>query len=380
MEKAKISAKQLFVVVVLFEMGSAILVGLASTAKQDAWITILLGMIGGITLFIVYHRLFLFYPDLPLTSYVQKIVGKWMGRILALLYIVYFIYIAGRVLRDFGELLTATIYTNTPLIFLITVLMITILYAINKGFEVIARVGELFFVVVYLMAIAGFFLIIFSGLIHLENLKPMVENGWMPILKTTMRETLTFPFGEMIVFTMLLPYLNKPEKAKVMCILGMVLSGINITIASVINVATLGVDLFVRAPYPLLATVGKIQLAQFIERLDVLFMLYLMIAGFIKVAIFYYAAVIGTADLFNFKDYRKLTLPIGTIVLFAAMVMAQNYMEHIKEGLDVVPILLHWPLQIIIPVLLLVIAYLRKKISQKQSMPDVSQTADGADA
>jgi spore germination protein KB len=378
MEKAKISPKQLFVVVVLFEMGSAILVGLASSAKQDAWISILLGMLAGILLFLVYHRLFLFYPDLPLTSYIQKIVGKWVGRTLALMYIVYFIYLAGRVLRDFGELLTSTIYTNTPMVFLITVLLVTIAYAIHKGFEVIARVGEIFFGVVYLMAIVGFFLIIFSGLIHLENLRPMLENGIVTILKTTMRETLTFPFGEMIVFTMLLPYLNKPKKARMMCILGMVLSGVNITIASIVNIATLGVDLFVRAPYPLLATVGKIQLAQFIERLDVLFMLYLMIAGFIKVAIFYYAAVIGTADLFQFKNYRKISLPIGMIVLLAAIVMAQNYMEHIKEGLQVVPIFLHWPFQIIIPVTLLGIAYIREKLKQKKSQ-GVTQTSDGAD-
>ena len=49
MEKAKISATQLFVLVVLFEMGSAILVGIASDAKQDAWIAILLGLAGGIS-------------------------------------------------------------------------------------------------------------------------------------------------------------------------------------------------------------------------------------------------------------------------------------------------------------------------------------------
>ncbi|NRD79331.1 GerAB/ArcD/ProY family transporter [Bacillus sp. BRMEA1] len=367
MEKAKISAKQFFALVVLFEMGSAILVGFPSQLKQDAWIAVILGMVSGIALFFIYYHLFLYYPDLPLTSYVQKIFGKWIGRILAFFYILYFAYIAARVLRDFGELLTTTIYTNTPIFFLMTLLMLSVVYAILKGFEVIARVGELYFGVVYIMAIVGFFLIIFSGLLHLDNLKPILENGWKPVIKTVLKDTLTFPFGEMVVFTMLLPYLKQPKKAKIVCISGMILSGINFTIATIINIATLGVALFARSPYPLLSTISKIELASFIERLDVLFMLYLMIAGFIKVAVFFYAAVIGTTDLFQLKDHRKISFPMGILILLTAMMIAPNYSEHIEEGLRIVPIYLHWPFQIIIPFLLLVVAIIRHKFQQKKA-------------
>jgi spore germination protein KB len=370
MEEAKIKGSQLFILIVLFEMGSALVVSLGTDAKQDAWMTILIGMAGGIFLYyFVYNRLFLFYPDIPLTSYVQKIIGKWVGRLLAIMYIIYFMYLAARVLRDFGELLTTTIYSNTPLLIINALMILTIVYAVQKGFEVVARIGELYFGLVYLLALAGFTLVIFSGLIHLENLRPMFENGWMPILKTVAGQTLTFPFGEMIVFTMLLPYLNEPKKAKMVCISGMVLSGLNIAIAVVINTATLGVDLYARSPFPLLNTIGKIQIGNFIERLDVFFMLYLMIGGFFKITIFYYAAVVGTADIFRFKSHKKLCFPMGFIILFASMSIASNYAEHAKEGLKVVPIFLHWPFQIFIPIMLLLIAYFRnrKKKPQNQS-------------
>jgi len=40
MEKAKISASQLFILMVLFELGSALLVPLAIRAKQGAWLAI----------------------------------------------------------------------------------------------------------------------------------------------------------------------------------------------------------------------------------------------------------------------------------------------------------------------------------------------------
>jgi spore germination protein KB len=366
MEKAKINASQMFILVFLFEMGSAILVGLGAEAEQDAWIPILLGMAGGLLLFLVYYHLFKYYPELPLTSYVQKITGNWIGRILGFFYIIYFLYCASRVLRDFGELLTTTIYTSTPLIVINSLMIVTIIYAIHKGLEVIARVGQLFFGIIYLMAISGIILIMLSGLIHLENLQPILENGWKPVIRTFLGETINFPFGEMVVFTMLLPFLNDPKKVKIACLGGMTLAGINITITVVINIAALGPDLFVRSNFPLLSTIGKVQLANFIERLDVLFMLYLVIAGFFKITLYFYAAVAGAANLFNIKNQYKLSFPIGFIILFASVTIAANYAEHIKEGLVVVPIILHWPFQILIPCLLLVIAFFRNRKQQKQ--------------
>ncbi|WP_462409715.1 GerAB/ArcD/ProY family transporter [Neobacillus sp. Marseille-QA0830] len=365
MERTKINASQLFVLVILFEMGSAILVGLGTTAKQDAWIAVLLGLAGGILVFLIYYRLFRYYPDLILTSYVQKITGKWIGRLIGFLYVLYFMYCASRVLRDFGELLVSTIYNSTPLIVINCLMILTVIYALYKGIEVIARVGEFYLLVVYVMALIGFVLIIASGLIHLENLRPVLENGWMPVLKTTFGETLNFPFGEMVVFTMILPHLNESKKVKLIGITGLVLSGTNIVITTVINIAAMGTNIFVRANFPLLSTISRIQLANFIERLDVLFMLYLVIGGFFKITLYFYAAVSGAGDIFKLKSHEKLGFPIGALVLFASVTIASNYAEHIKEGLEVAPLYLHWPFQIIIPSILLVIAFFRNRTKNR---------------
>ena len=95
MEKAKISAYQLFVLMFLFELGTALLVPLAIEAKQDAWLTILFGMIGGFLLFFVYYGLYQYYPDSLPTEYIQKIIGKVLGRLLA------FFFLSVSVLRGF---------------------------------------------------------------------------------------------------------------------------------------------------------------------------------------------------------------------------------------------------------------------------------------
>lgn len=247
MEKAKISATQLFILMVLFELGSALLVPLAMGAKQDAWLAILIGMLCGFFFFLIYHKLYSYYPDLLPTEYMQKILGKVLGTLLAFIYIVYFLYDASRVLRDFGEMLLTFAYPDTPLFIANALLMLVIIYITRKGIEAIARSGELLFIFMYFLAIAGFILIISSGLIDFKNLQPVLKEGILPVAKVALTETLYFPFTEAIVFTMLLPYLSNPKKANVTMLCATGLSGINLIITMIINISVLGVDLTTRS-------------------------------------------------------------------------------------------------------------------------------------
>jgi spore germination protein KB len=360
-EKAKINANQLFVLIVLFELGSALLVPLAIEAKQDAWLAILLGMAGGFILFLIYHRLYQFYPDLLPTEYAQKIMGKSFGRLFAFLYIHYFAYLAARVLRDFGEMLVTFFYIETPLFIVSALLMIVIIYSVRKGIEVLARTGELLVVLIYLLGSSGFILIVASRLIDLNNLKPVLEEGIWPVMKVAITQTWHIPFGEAIVFSMVLPYLNNQKKAKITGLLALGLSGITLALVMAINISVLGVNLTSRSHFPLLSTIQTIKVADFLERLDVFFMLAMVIGGFFKISIFTYAAVTGTANLFNINEPSQLAYPIGIVILFLSITMANNFPEHFQEGLLVVPLVLHLPFQVIIPLLFLVAAFFKNR-------------------
>lgn len=365
MEKAKISLYQLFVLILLFELGSAILVPLASDAKQDAWLAILFGMAGGLFLFWVNYRLFLYYPELVPPEYMQKLLGKIAGTILAFCYIIFFMYTAARVLRDFGEMLLTFAYLETPLFIVNALLMLVIIYAVSKGIEVVARTGELFFISIYFLAITGFILIIFSGLIDMNNLKPLLEEGIFPIARVVFTQTLYVPFGEAIVFSMIFPYITvtKRKSAIKVGLFAIMLSGINLAITMVINIGVLGVDLTARSQFPLLSTIQSIQVADFLERLDVFFMISTVICIYFKVSIYFYAAVASTAVIFKIKEPSRLTYPMGMVILFISVTIASSYAEHLKEGLKFVTRYLHPFFLIVIPLLLLGIAFLKNRKS-----------------
>ena len=132
-----------------------------------------------------------------------------------------------------------------------------------------------------------------------------------------------------------------------------------------INISVLGVDLTARSQFPLLSTVQTIQVANFLERLDVFFMLGLVIGIFLKISILFYAAVIGTASLFKVQSPSRLSYPFGLIVLFMSMSIASNFQEHIHEGMKVVMYVLHLPLLVVIPIFLLLIAFLKNRKNKR---------------
>jgi spore germination protein KB len=361
MEKAKISLYQLFVLILLFELGSAILVPLAIDATQDAWMAILFGMLGGLFLYWVYYRLFYYYPELSPSEYMQELLGKILGKILSFCYIIFFLLIAARILRDFGEMLLTFAYIETPLFIVNALLMLVIIYAVSKGIEVLARTGELFFVFIYFLAIAGFILIAFSGLIDTNNLKPILEEGIFPVARVVFTQTLSFPFGELFVFSMILPYVKDRKKAKMTGLFAIALSGINIAITMAINIGALGVDLTLRSPFPLLSTIQSIQVAEFLERLDVFFMISSVICIFLKISIFVYAAVTSSAILFKVKKPSSLPYPFGMVILFMSVTIASSYAEHITEGLKFGTRFLSPIFFIFIPLLLLVMAFFKNR-------------------
>lgn len=363
MEKAQIGVFQLFAMMVLFELGTAIVVPLGLSAKQDAWITILLGMVGGVFLFFVYSQLSRLYPGLLLTGYSQKILGKFVGTVIGMFYLVFFIYGAARDLRDGGEFLQTAIYDQTPLFALNALMILAICYVIYKGIEVIGRTGEIFFLLMLFLGAIGGLLILFSGTMDVHNLQPVLASGWRTIVKTTYPEMIMFPFGETICFTMILPYVSRPQLCMKIGIAAMVFSGIILCLITVVEVAVLGANITVRTTFPLLTTISKVNIAEFLQRMDLIVVLALIINDFFKVAIFFYAAVIGTADLFRLPKYQAAVIPIGIIVLFVSMNVASNFSQHLAEGKFVLKTLFLL-CSAVIPLFLLGMALIRKRIGK----------------
>ena len=375
MEKAKVSAIQLFALMFLFEMGTALVVSYGIGAKRDAWLAILLASGAGIVLFFIHYSLFRQYPNLPLTGYARKIFGKYPGWIIGLLYILYFLYIAARNLREFGDILLTSTLPETPLLAILILFVLAICYVLSLGIEVLARTAEIFIIVLVFIGFIGNLLVFLSGNLDIRNLQPFLENGWKPILTTVFPLSISFPFGEMIVFTMLLPYLNRPESVKKVWLSALISSGFALSWTTSLDIAVLGVEQVERSTFPLLSTIGKVNLMEFLQRLDAIVVLTLLITVFFKASIFFYSAVIGIVDLFKLKNHQQVVFPVGVILIFLSMVIASDFAEHMEEGLVITGYYLHIPFLMIIPLLMLVVSLIRNRFQKAKDKNSKSESS-----
>jgi spore germination protein KB len=356
----KISLWQLFILIFIFEMGSAVMVGIGNDAKQDAWIAIGVASIMGVGLILFYHRLISRIEGKNLFQLFEVAFGKWGGKAFTFLYIVYFLYIAARVLRDFGELLISSILPSTPVEVTGIVIMLIITYVLYLGIEVLARTSEIFLPYVILFILGVGFGIVVSGEMHMENLLPILPEGVGPVIKAVFPGLLTFPFGELVVFTLIMPYVSNAKYVGKVSVFSVLAAGGLLIYTSVVQITTLGFEMKNRSTFPLLSAAREVSLLDFIERIDLLIVFIMMFGVIIKVAVFTYGGLKGL-EFISDLPYRYFSFPIAMLVAYMSVFMSDNFAEHIEEGLKFVPLFLHVPFQLGIPLLLFPIILWRSK-------------------
>jgi len=361
MGKEQISSGQLFVLIFLFEMGTSIVLPIGFSNQKDLWISISIASIGGILLFLLYHYLFLEYPELPLSRYARKILGRELGWIVSILYGTFFIYNGSRDLREGGELLVNTVYNQTPLLVIETMLLIVVIYALHKGIEVLARMAELYFVVLLFLGGLGIIIVLFANIIHLENLEPILENGWKPVIKTAFPNISMFPFGELICFTTIFPFLKKKQTEKKVGIAAIMFSTLTLIFIHTLEISVLGENVYRDSPFPLLRMIQKASIGDFIERLDIFAIIILIIGDFYKISLYCLSAITIVSDVFNIPDNRKVIWPIASLILFSSITEASTLAEHFEEGDIVIRIFLPL-LSVGIPGLMVTIHLFRKRL------------------
>jgi len=347
---------------VLFSLGTAIVVSYGAEAHRDAWLAILIGgFFGGTLIFLVYSSLYRMYPNFSPILYAQQIVGKWIGWLLGVIFVIYFLHGATRDLRDYGDLLTSSMFTQTPLFIIHIMMILAMIYVLRLGIDVLARLAEIFFAIIFTLGVIGVISILLSKKIEFNNLFPIMEHGLTGVLSDSFPSLFVVPWGEMLACTLLFPYLNNPQSVMRVGLSAVVFSTIILSITIIVNISVLGLDVFSRANFALYETIRRVSLMEFIERLDPIVLLTLIIGDFFKVSIFFYAAVIGTTDLFKIKNPKTLVLPIGIIILLASLTVSGNFAEHVKIGAKVLPPYFHMPITVIIPIVLLLVAMVRRR-------------------
>ncbi|HEY3367855.1 MAG TPA: endospore germination permease [Symbiobacteriaceae bacterium] len=335
-----------------FLVGSSLVLPMGIQAKQDSWLALLLG--GGASLAVVwlYTALARLFPEQSLVAYSRILLGEWLGRLVGLLYLWYGLHLGALVLRNFGEFLTTSLLPSTPISVCIVTLMLLCAYGVRMGLEPLARASQV--MVMLLVVQVAFSTILVAKDVHLENLRPMLEQGPVPVLQAAFG-LLSFPFGETVLFALLLPWVRPVGGVKRTVMLTVGAAAIFLAAVHARNVAVLNAHLAGTSRFPSLVVVQFIDVADFLNRLDALIVGNWIVAGFMKVSICLLGTATGLAEWLGGLDYRPLVLPLGAIMAALSILVYDNASAMSAFAAVIWPVY-SVPFQILMPLLLLGLA------------------------
>jgi len=354
--KDQITTPQAAVIVINFILGSGLLTLPRSATEKvhtpDVWISVILGGILTMIAGVIMVKLSQKFPQKTFYQYCNEIIGKWVGGLLSLFIICYFLLTSGFQLRSMAEVISYLLLEGTPTWAITMIFMWVGLYLIIGGINPIARLFEIilpltviFFLVVVFMSIKIF---------EIDNLRPVLGEGVIPVLKGVKTTALAFTGPEIML--LLIPFMNHPQKAVKALLVGVSIPLIFYVITVVMVIGALSVEGVVTRTWPTLDLIRSFEVSGLIfERFESLLLVVWIMQIFSSFTISYYAAALGLAQLSK-KSIHPFMFGLLPILYIIAMI-PKNINDQFKIG-DFIGNVALW-LFGLLPLLLLIISRIK---------------------
>ncbi|MGO4886277.1 endospore germination permease [Anaerobacillus sp. MEB173] len=361
-EKGRISARQMAITMYLTILSTGILFVPAITnsdAGRDMWISPIWPSFLGFMMIYIVLKLNKLYPNKSIIEQSQYIFGTVLGRILAFLILLHFLHANSLVIWSYEEFLSSSVLPQTPQIVIISGMVLLCSIAIYGGLEILIRMGEII-IPIYLLFIIAVIILLLPD-IDIMQMQPIFGKGIIPSLKGA--SFLLVWSSQFIVFSFLLPFISNQNSCKKWGLISVIAITLTLVATNLIVLLVFGnvVDSFT---FPLMSAVRYIAIAEFLSHLESVVMAIWVAGAFMKISIFYYVIVLGTAQWLNLSEYRPLILPIGFLLVVIAMWQVPNVTEYMTYG-DTAEPYLSLLFNTMFPLLFLLVAYIQYKWKKK---------------
>lgn len=233
----------------------------SKNAQNDSWIGVI---IGGI---VVHLLIWMMYKILEkssgdITDVHTSILGKWVGKTLSILLMLYFILLATTVLRTYIEIVQVWVFPDLSVGSFGLVFLLLVFYIINGGFRTVTGIAVLGVIIPMYLILSFAFPLKF---VFFENLLPILDHSFIQILESTKGLTLTIlGFEALLVYY---PFIKEPKKSFKWAQLGALFSIILYLLILVISLAYFSIEQLERTIWASL-TILKIGQLPFVERIE----------------------------------------------------------------------------------------------------------------
>ncbi|SFD79487.1 spore germination protein KB [Paenibacillus catalpae] len=320
-EQQEISSFQLGVIFFAYMTGSSIINipgPLIGRAYNGAWLSLLIS--GALGFCILACILFLNqrYPGLSFVECGQRLIGTWLTIMISIFTLSFLLQMISGIVLDIGLFMVSSMMRETPL-YVFTFLAFAISAATAyAGIEVIARMFTLIAIVLLLMI--GLVLVLALNHYNPSSLLPIMPDGMKPILHGAYF-TFGFPYVEVFLIAMLLPFVSKETSPKLprTLLTSLALNVLIICISSICTIMAFG-PLAGKRPYALFSLAHIVEFQEIVQRIESIIGISLILGSFMKTTVTLYVLSLYLTQLFKLSDNRIFIMPLALLGFMITLV------------------------------------------------------------
>lgn len=323
--------------------------------NRDLWLVPFLMVPGVLVVGSIAVRLGLFFPRQTIIEYSKTLTGPFIGTMIALTYISWYTCFAALNLRLTSDFFITGFLPDTPVSVITGAMVVTSAYAARHGYQVLARVNQLLIPFIVGLVWVLFFLSLPE--IKLANLSPIMAGGINHLVHNTIVPFSVF--SDIVNIVMLIPYLTEPNQAPRVVRWGVTVSGLHLLVFIFTVIAVFGIDAAKTLVYPGLSLSRQIDIANFIQRVEIAILVILLGGIFVRTSLGLLWASLAVAQAFNLNRYEPVVFPLALLASAMAFLLGDSTLEYtalFKPGFIAPYSLVH---SLAIPLLLLLLAYLK---------------------
>lgn len=379
MKQRTITAYQAFIIVIMTVVGMEVLIFPRNMGKivgrDGIWVVLLAVLLVSLILYFM-TLLGQWFPRDSYVEYTEKILGskryRWLGKLLHLPFLLAFAFIwfflVTYVARGFSEVVVLSILPQTPLEIIMLIFLLTAAVVASYPPEVIVKFNELLFPFFLIPIIILLIALIQNG--ELINFFPLFQVNWKDILTGATGISADFA-GYSIILILMVNY-QQPEKAVKSHLIAFLITGGIFWLCFAVSLGSFGLEEMNRLTLPTLETIRLVNIPfQISERLESITIALWMVASFTTLGNILFALVeLIRRKLKKEEKYRKWISLLVISISFGVAMIPQN-LDQLFEWVSRVSRVI-FVIDVTIPLLLVIIAWLRKKRGKKNETSTIS--------
>ncbi|HPD00131.1 MAG TPA: endospore germination permease [Acetivibrio sp.] len=330
-------------------------------AKQDAWISMLLGSAIGLVNALAMYYLSSINQGLDLAEMTLYLGGNWFGRLLLSVSVLYVLIYSGLIIRVFVQALQLFLIDRTPMLVVSILLIIVIVSVVSKGIETVAGVIDIlfpFFILSLILLIA-----ISVPQFQIINIRPVLYKNMFNTLKASIPASGALSGFGAIAFTM--KYVTEQKKILKWYLSGFFISAGLFILLTASTILVFGPEETQRYLFPTLHLSKSIHVGSILfERLEAFVIILWIPAVFTSVGIYTFTSIRNFVVFFNIKPKHEKYVSLVHIPLLLLVAMfSKNQLEALErmKSFDYIVVCLNF---IYIPFLIILTLIKKRRLAR----------------